>query len=42
MDYSCKDAQVQVEKNFTKKEQVKLTAKLNAEKNKKKEEKKDA
>ncbi len=43
MDYSFENAQVEVEKNFTKKEQVKATAEAIAEiLKKKKEEKKDA
>ena len=45
MDYSFKIAQVEVTKNFTKIEQIKLTAKLIAEeirKKKEKEEKKNA
>ncbi len=39
MDYSFANAQVEVEKNFTKNEQVKATVKAVAEKIKEKEEK---
>ena len=42
MDYSFANAQVEVEKNFTKNEQVKATVKAVAEKIKEKEEKDNA